>query len=171
MQTDRQTHETGSRGSSGRYRAQGDDALNETHAHVLTQARTRTHARARARTHTHTHNTRNTHNTHTHTHTHSLSLSLSHTHTHTQESQGSAAAAGARIGGGVGGGQPSAEQLEGLRRHIVDKILTLSCPRCGQAFVDFEGCCALSCFRWGPVHVHALAHIWDTSVTVYETPL
>ena len=158
MQTDRQTHETGSRGSSGRYRAQGDDALNETHAHVLTQARTRTHARARARTHTHTH-------------TLSLSLSHTHTHTHTQESQGSAAAAGARIGGGVGGGQPSAEQLEGLRRHIVDKILTLSCPRCGQAFVDFEGCCALSCVRWVPVHVHALAHIWDTSVTVYETPL
>ena len=35
------------------------------------------------------------------------------------------------------------------RRHIVDKILTLACPRagCGQAFVDFEGCLALTCAR------------------------
>ena len=33
------------------------------------------------------------------------------------------------------------------RAHVVDKILTLSCPRCQQAFVDFEGCFALSCSR------------------------
>ena len=34
-----------------------------------------------------------------------------------------------------------------MRRHIVDNILTLCCPRCGQAFIDFDGCCALSCPR------------------------
>ena len=31
------------------------------------------------------------------------------------------------------------------RKHIIDKILTLSCPRCGLAFVDFLGCYALKC--------------------------
>ena len=31
------------------------------------------------------------------------------------------------------------------RKHIIDKILTLSCPRCGQVFVDFAGCYALEC--------------------------
>lgn len=33
------------------------------------------------------------------------------------------------------------------RNHIVEEILTLKCPRCGQAFVDFEGCFALNCSR------------------------
>jgi len=35
------------------------------------------------------------------------------------------------------------------RTHIVDKILTLACPRpgCGQAFLDFDGCFALKCSR------------------------
>mmetsp|Transcript_35864 Transcript_35864/g.83112 ORF Transcript_35864/g.83112 Transcript_35864/m.83112 type:complete len:311 (-) Transcript_35864:240-1172(-) len=33
------------------------------------------------------------------------------------------------------------------RNHICERILTLSCPRCGQAFVDFEGCFALTCSR------------------------
>mmetsp|Transcript_34573 Transcript_34573/g.76257 ORF Transcript_34573/g.76257 Transcript_34573/m.76257 type:complete len:681 (-) Transcript_34573:287-2329(-) len=32
-----------------------------------------------------------------------------------------------------------------VRTHIVDEILTLKCPRCGKAFVDFEACFALSC--------------------------
>jgi hypothetical protein len=34
-----------------------------------------------------------------------------------------------------------------LRQHIVDEILTLRCPRktCRQAFVDFDGCFALTC--------------------------
>ena len=47
----------------------------------------------------------------------------------------------------------ASERLQGLRRrrkaHVVDKILTLSCPRCGQAFVDFSGCLALTCGRAG----------------------
>ena len=34
-----------------------------------------------------------------------------------------------------------------IRKHIVDRILTLACPRCGQAFVDFDGCTALTCSR------------------------
>ena len=33
------------------------------------------------------------------------------------------------------------------RAHIVNEILTLRCPRCRQAFVDFEGCFALKCSR------------------------
>ena len=36
-----------------------------------------------------------------------------------------------------------------VRDHIVEKILTLACPRCGQAFVDFSGCLALTCSRQG----------------------
>ena len=32
-----------------------------------------------------------------------------------------------------------------LRMRIVDEILTLRCPRCHQAFLDFDGCFALTC--------------------------
>ncbi|KAJ1407003.1 hypothetical protein B484DRAFT_206924 [Ochromonadaceae sp. CCMP2298] len=32
-----------------------------------------------------------------------------------------------------------------VRTHIVEEILTLKCPRCRKAFVDFEACFALSC--------------------------
>merc|ERR1711871_1284723 len=35
------------------------------------------------------------------------------------------------------------------KKHIVDKILTVSCPRCGQAYDNFNGCCALTCSRKG----------------------
>ena len=37
------------------------------------------------------------------------------------------------------------------RDHIVDNLMTLKCPRanCGQAFVDFNGCFALTCGRCG----------------------
>ena len=37
------------------------------------------------------------------------------------------------------------------RKHIVDNLLTLKCPRagCGQAFVKYEGCAALYCPRAG----------------------
>jgi hypothetical protein len=34
-----------------------------------------------------------------------------------------------------------------LRHRIVEEILTLRCPRCAQAFVDFEGCFALACSK------------------------
>ena len=67
---------------------------------------------------------------------------------------GASAGAGAgAVGGGHGsrGGEGDGRGLEGamaeMRRHIVDNILTLCCPRCGQAFIDFDGCCALSCPR------------------------
>ncbi|KAL6048511.1 Ankyrin repeat and protein kinase domain-containing protein 1 [Balamuthia mandrillaris] len=33
------------------------------------------------------------------------------------------------------------------RRYIIEHILTLQCPRCQQAFVDFDGCFALECNR------------------------
>ena len=35
------------------------------------------------------------------------------------------------------------------RAHVVEKILTLACPRCGQAFLDYNGCVALTCSRAG----------------------
>ncbi len=40
-----------------------------------------------------------------------------------------------------------AEQREVLtaRKHVVEDILTLKCPRCAQAFLDFNGCMALTC--------------------------
>jgi len=45
----------------------------------------------------------------------------------------------------AGEGQRRAE----VREHIVEKILNLACPRCKQAFVDFNGCMALTCSRAG----------------------
>ena len=38
---------------------------------------------------------------------------------------------------------------ESIKQHICERILTLSCPRCRQAFVDFDGCWALYCSRPG----------------------
>ena len=42
-------------------------------------------------------------------------------------------------------------RVEAARRHIVDEILTLKCPRagCRAAFLDFNGCFALTCGRCG----------------------
>ncbi|EGD79263.1 hypothetical protein PTSG_09987 [Salpingoeca rosetta] len=34
---------------------------------------------------------------------------------------------------------------EDARKHIVENIFTLKCPRCSAAFVDFDGCFALTC--------------------------
>lgn len=34
-----------------------------------------------------------------------------------------------------------------LRLRVVDEVLTLRCPRCSQAFLDFEGCFALKCSK------------------------
>jgi hypothetical protein len=33
------------------------------------------------------------------------------------------------------------------RKHVVEQILTLKCPRCTAAFIDFDGCYALKCGR------------------------
>ena len=41
------------------------------------------------------------------------------------------------------------ERARQVRHHIVERILNPACPRCGQAFVDFDGCFALSCSRVG----------------------
>ena len=32
-----------------------------------------------------------------------------------------------------------------LRLELVEEVLTFRCPRCRRAFVDFDGCCALTC--------------------------
>ena len=37
--------------------------------------------------------------------------------------------------------------LQQTRAHIINEILTLHCPRCKAAFIDFDGCMALSCSR------------------------
>jgi hypothetical protein len=41
--------------------------------------------------------------------------------------------------------QSSSMPPDRLRMTVVDDILTLRCPRCKTAFLDFEGCFALSC--------------------------
>jgi len=43
----------------------------------------------------------------------------------------------------------AAAQVMRHRREIVENILTLKCPRCKTAFVDFDGCFALSCSQCG----------------------
>eukprot|EP00929_Paragymnodinium_shiwhaense_P039962 TRINITY_DN20911_c0_g2_i2.p1 TRINITY_DN20911_c0_g2~~TRINITY_DN20911_c0_g2_i2.p1 ORF type:complete len:279 (-),score=25.42 TRINITY_DN20911_c0_g2_i2:115-951(-) len=40
-------------------------------------------------------------------------------------------------------------RVQELRLHVIDDILTIKCPRCAQAFVDFDGCFALTCSRCG----------------------
>lgn len=34
-----------------------------------------------------------------------------------------------------------------LRLRIVEEVLTLKCPRCKRAFIDFDGCFAITCFN------------------------
>ena len=46
-------------------------------------------------------------------------------------------------------GAGAAEKLRAAKEHIIENIITLCCPRCKQAFVDFDGCFALSCSRCG----------------------
>jgi hypothetical protein len=38
-------------------------------------------------------------------------------------------------------------QVQRHHQYIREQILTLQCPRCGQAFFDFDGCFALTCGR------------------------
>jgi hypothetical protein len=39
----------------------------------------------------------------------------------------------------------TARAVERAFRHITQQLLTLRCPRCHLAFIDFNGCCALTC--------------------------
>ena len=64
------------------------------------------------------------------------------------EAKGRAAAEVARLQAELAR-RDDGEAARQVRTHIVEKILTPACPRCGQAFVDFEGCFALSCSRVG----------------------
>ena len=43
----------------------------------------------------------------------------------------------------------NASERHRRKLHICEKILTLTCPRCSQAFLDFDGCMALKCSRVG----------------------
>jgi hypothetical protein len=38
-------------------------------------------------------------------------------------------------------------QVEQARRHVVEQLLTLKCPHCRAAFLDFQNCFALTCHR------------------------
>ena len=40
-----------------------------------------------------------------------------------------------------------AQEAERFRKQIIDEILTIRCPRCGMAFVDYNGCLALTCSK------------------------
>jgi hypothetical protein len=37
------------------------------------------------------------------------------------------------------------KRFHGYRKKITDDLLTLKCPRCKKAFIDFDGCYALTC--------------------------
>eukprot|EP00668_Euglena_longa_P035324 GGOE01045377.1.p1 GENE.GGOE01045377.1~~GGOE01045377.1.p1 ORF type:complete len:469 (+),score=134.59 GGOE01045377.1:195-1409(+) len=39
------------------------------------------------------------------------------------------------------------QQVRQARQYVTESILNLHCPRCQQVFVDYDGCCALSCTR------------------------
>lgn len=41
-------------------------------------------------------------------------------------------------------------EVHDARKHITDELLTLRCPRCRAAFLDFSGCFALTCGRCQP---------------------
>ena len=43
--------------------------------------------------------------------------------------------------------QASPASRDALKKKIVEELLTLKCPKCQQAYADFEGCCALKCCR------------------------
>jgi len=43
------------------------------------------------------------------------------------------------------GQEAHAQNVSRHRSHIAENILTLKCPRCSRAFVDFTGCMALTC--------------------------
>ena len=40
------------------------------------------------------------------------------------------------------------KRLRSHRKHVIERILTLACPRCSRAFIGFEGCFALKCSAW-----------------------
>ena len=37
------------------------------------------------------------------------------------------------------------KRIRSHRKHIIERILTLACPRCSRAFLGFDGCFALKC--------------------------
>ena len=43
----------------------------------------------------------------------------------------------------------AAETKLDAARHHIHEILTLKCPRCNQAYFDFDGCAALTCSSCG----------------------
>lgn len=46
---------------------------------------------------------------------------------------------------GSDGGGEEAARIAVLAERVREEILTLCCPECGTAFIDFEGCAALKC--------------------------
>jgi len=52
------------------------------------------------------------------------------------------------------------DEVHAHRKYIIDNILTLRCPRCFLAFLDYEGCAALEC---GGCHAHFCAKCFSLS--------
>ena len=40
------------------------------------------------------------------------------------------------------------KRIRSHRKHVIERILTLACPRCSRAFIGFAGCFALKCSEW-----------------------
>ena len=40
------------------------------------------------------------------------------------------------------------KRIRSHRKHIIERVLTLACPRCSRAFIGFEGCFALKCSEY-----------------------
>ena len=40
------------------------------------------------------------------------------------------------------------KRLRSHRKHVIERILTLACPRCSRAFLGFEECFAIKCSAW-----------------------
>lgn len=56
------------------------------------------------------------------------------------------AAGRAGVHGGDGGSSSHPDdEVEQARRHVEERILNTSCPRCGTVFLEFDGCAALRC--------------------------
>ena len=46
---------------------------------------------------------------------------------------------------GLGTARTPGDEVAAVRQTVVEECLTMHCPRCKVAFVDFEGCMALKC--------------------------
>jgi hypothetical protein len=72
---------------------------------------------------------------------------------------------------------PTSREIEVRRRDIIENVLNVKCPRCGQVFADFAGCFALLCTRcrcsfcaWCLKDCNDNAHAHVSSCASNQTP-